>query len=74
MDGRKLRNIESKRAIKVFEKAGGIIRKGKGSHINLKMPNGQIVTIPAKGEIKIGILKSVIHKSGLTEQEFIDLL
>jgi len=38
------------------------------------MPNGLIITIPAKGEIKIGLLKNAIRKAGLTEREFIGLL
>ena len=38
------------------------------------MPNGMIITIPGKGELKIGLLKNAIHKAGLTEVQFIDLL
>jgi len=38
------------------------------------MPNGMIITIPVKGELKIGLLKSAIHKAGLTEGQFLDLL
>ncbi|MBE0433901.1 type II toxin-antitoxin system HicA family toxin [candidate division WOR-3 bacterium] len=57
-----------------FIKAGGIKRPGKGSHINIKMPNGMLITIPSKGELKIGLLKSAIYKAGLTEEQFTDLL
>lgn len=38
------------------------------------MPNGIIVTIPGKGELKIGLLKSAITKSGLTIEQFLELL
>ena len=38
------------------------------------MPNGTIITIPDKGELKIGLLKSAIYKAGMTEEEFLDLL
>lgn len=69
-----LRNIKGEAAIKAFVKAGGIQRKGKGDHINIKMPNGIIVTIPDKGELKIGLLKSAIGKSGLTIEKFLALL
>ena len=41
----RLRGIKGKEAIKAFVKAGGIERGGKGDHVNVKMPNGQIVTI-----------------------------
>jgi predicted RNA binding protein YcfA (HicA-like mRNA interferase family) len=72
--GRELRGIKGRDAIKVFMRAGGIERPGKGDHVNIKMPNGMIITIPGKGELKIGLLKGAIHKAGLTEEQFIDLL
>lgn len=69
-----LRGIKGKDAIKAFKKAGGIERKGKGDHVNVKMPNGQIITIPSSKELKIGLLKAAIRKAGLTEEEFMRLL
>jgi len=74
MDGKQLRGIKGQEAIKAFERAGGTVRKGKGNHVNIKMPNGQLITIPATGEIKIGLLKAAIRKAGLTEEEFTNLL
>jgi len=71
---RQLRNVKSRDAIKAFVRAGGILRGGKGSHVNIKMPNGMIITIPNKGELKIGLLKSAIHKAGLSEEQFIEYL
>jgi hypothetical protein len=38
------------------------------------MPNGMIITIPGKGELKVGLLKNAIFKAGLTEEQFLDLL
>jgi predicted RNA binding protein YcfA (HicA-like mRNA interferase family) len=38
------------------------------------MPNGIIITIPAKGELKVGLLRSAIRKAGLTEEQFLELL
>jgi predicted RNA binding protein YcfA (HicA-like mRNA interferase family) len=72
--GKELRGIKDKIALKAFIRAGGIERPGKGDHVNIKMPNGVIITIPDKGELKIGLLKSAIHKAGLTEEQFLDLL
>jgi len=69
---KELRGIKGKDAVKAFLRAGGKERPGKGDHINIKMPNG--ITIPDKGELKIGLLKSAIHKAGLTEEQFLDLL
>ncbi|MGC9445357.1 MAG: type II toxin-antitoxin system HicA family toxin [Candidatus Methanospirareceae archaeon] len=70
----RLRGIKGKVAIKTFVKAGGIERKGKGDHVNVKMPNGQLITIPRSKELKIGLLKAAIKKAGLTEEEFLSLL
>lgn len=71
---RKIRGIKGKEAIKAFVKAGGIERKGKGDHVNVKMPNGQIITIPSSKELKIGLLKAAIKKADITEEEFKRLL
>jgi len=72
--GREIRGIKGEKAINAFIKAGGIPRGGKGDHVNIKMPNGLIVTIPKKGELKVGFLKDAISKAKLTEQEFKELL
>ena len=69
-----LHNIKGKNAIRAFAKAGGDIRQGKGDHVNIKMPNGQLITIPVPKELKIGLLKAAIKKAGLTEEEFASLL
>ena len=69
-----LRGIKGKDAIKAFVKTGGIKRSGKGDHVNIKMPNGQIITIPVSKDLKIGLLKVAIKKAGLTEEEFMRLL
>ena len=55
--------------------AGGTVRSGKGDHVNIKMPNGRIVTFSGRREpIKIGLLTAMIRKAGLTEEEFARLL
>jgi predicted RNA binding protein YcfA (HicA-like mRNA interferase family) len=69
-----LRSVSGKEAIKAFIKAGGVVRRGKGDHVNIKMPNGQLITIPVTGDLKIGLLKSAIRKAGLGDDEFIILL
>jgi len=49
-------------------------RGGKGDHVNVKMPNGQIITIPSSKELKTGLLRAALKKAGLTEEEFLRLL
>ena len=68
------RNVKGQDAVKAFVKAGGIVRSGKGDHVNIKMPNGQIITIPVPKDLKIGLLKAAVKKAGLTEDEFNNLL
>ncbi len=69
-----LHNVKGKDAVNAFVRAGGIEKPGKGDHVNIKMPNGMIVTIPGNKELKIGLLKSAIRKAGLTEEQFLELL
>ena len=69
-----LRGVSGKDAVKAFVRAGGVVRRGKGDHVNIKMPNGQIITIPVSRDLKIGLLKSAIKKAGLDDEEFMMLL
>ncbi len=69
-NGRRLRGIHAEQAIAAFIRAGGEERGGKGSHCNIKMPNGQIITIPRHGELKVGLLRAAVHRAGLTVEEF----
>jgi len=70
-----LRNVRADDAIAAFERAGGVVRSGKGDHVNIKMPNGQIVTIPRTREpVKIGLLKAARKKAGLSDEQFVELL
>jgi hypothetical protein len=38
------------------------------------MPNGQIITIPNHGEVKVGLLQAAIKKAGLTHEDFSRLI
>jgi len=69
-----LRGVKASDAIKAFEKAGGMRRSGKGGHVNIKMPNGRIITLRSKDEVKIGRLRDAIREAGLTIEEFLRLL
>lgn len=70
-----LRDVRPQAAIRAFERAGGVARSGKGDHVNVKMPNGQLLTFSSRREpIKIGLLKAMLRKAGLGEAEFLALL
>jgi predicted RNA binding protein YcfA (HicA-like mRNA interferase family) len=68
------RNIKGKDAVRAFVRAGGRVRQGRGDHVNIKMPGGELITIPVSGEVKIGLLKAAINSAGLSEEEFEKLL
>lgn len=74
MDGKQLRGIKGETAVKAFLRAGGVKKSTKGSHVTIKMPNGQLITIPVTKELKIGLLKDALRKAGLTETQFLELL
>jgi hypothetical protein len=38
------------------------------------MPDGQLITIPVSGTVKIGLLKAAINKAGLSDEEFEKML
>jgi predicted RNA binding protein YcfA (HicA-like mRNA interferase family) len=66
--------LKAQDAIKALERAGGITRSGKGSHCNIKMPNGQLITIPRHGSVKAGLLRAALRRASLSVEEFIELL
>jgi predicted RNA binding protein YcfA (HicA-like mRNA interferase family) len=68
-----LRNISQADAVKVFCKAGGTERNGKGSHRVVKMPNGRNLSVPS-GKVKVGLLKHLIKIADLTDERFVELL
>jgi predicted RNA binding protein YcfA (HicA-like mRNA interferase family) len=69
-----LKNLKAADAVKAFEKAGGIVRQGKGDHVNIKMPNGRIITLRSTGEVKQGLLIDSLREAGLTKKQFLEFL
>ena len=62
-------------AIRAFERAGGVVKRRRGgSHVIIKMPNGQLLSIPDHGDVKAGLLQAAIRKAGLTIDEFLSFL
>jgi len=71
---RELRDLKTYDAIRAFERAGGVRRSGRGDHVNLKMPNGRIITLRTTGDVKIGRLKDALREAGMTSDDFTMLL
>ena len=72
--------LHYKEVLKALEKAGFKIVARKGSHIRMKRSrtrsgeSDRIVIIPAHREIARGTLRHIIHRAGLSRDEFISLL
>jgi predicted RNA binding protein YcfA (HicA-like mRNA interferase family) len=66
-------NLRQRQVVRALVRAGGEERKGKGSHVTVKMPNGHRASIPY-GIVKVGLLQAEIRQSGLTVEQFMALL
>jgi len=71
----KLANISGKEAAKSFEKAGWNAIGQVGSHLVLVKPNVRVnLSIPQHKELSVGTLGALIRLSGLSVDEFLQLL
>jgi predicted RNA binding protein YcfA (HicA-like mRNA interferase family) len=71
----KLGNISGKEAAKAFGKAGWLTRGQVGSHLILTKAGIRAnLTIPLHPELAPGTLRSLIRDSGLTVDEFLNML
>ena len=78
MGGGKLPVVSGKRVIQALTKAGFIVNRIVGSHHVLVFPGDptRTVTVPvhAGRDPKPGTLRSIIRQTGLTVEEFVELL
>ena len=72
----KLPRISGQKLVKIFLKIGYLADHQTGSHIILrhKNPPHRRITIPNHPEIAKGTLLSIIRQSGLTREEFENML
>ena len=68
---RKLRQVDPKRAIQVFESFGFTEKRRKGSHVSLTK-DGVLrpVVIPDHGELSIGTLRGCLRTAGISVKDF----
>jgi predicted RNA binding protein YcfA (HicA-like mRNA interferase family) len=67
--------LKPRDVIKIFSKLGWIVARNSGSHIILtKEGNISTLSVPNHYEVARGTLRSLIDKSGLTIEEFIEEL
>jgi predicted RNA binding protein YcfA (HicA-like mRNA interferase family) len=71
----KLSNISGKEAAKAFGKAGWLARGQAGSHLILTKAGIRAnLTVPLHSELAPGTLRALIRDSGLSVEEFLNLL
>jgi predicted RNA binding protein YcfA (HicA-like mRNA interferase family) len=60
----------------VLGRTGWEFKRSKGSHHIYKHPDSpDLIVVPVhRGDIKTGLLHSVINKMGLSREEFLELL
>ena len=73
----RLPSVSSKKVVATLLRAGFYVHHQEGSHIALRSSEDESVrvVVPAnRKDLKKGTLKSIINQSGLTAEEFIELL
>ena len=71
----RLSNISGKEAVKAFKKAGWHPLGQVGSHLVMVKPDVKVnLSIPQHKELSVGTLRVLIRNSGLTVDEFLELL
>ncbi|MCH7997849.1 MAG: type II toxin-antitoxin system HicA family toxin [Chloroflexi bacterium] len=71
----RLPRVSGRQAVSAFERAGFEIRRQRGSHIIMTKPaSPETLSVPDHREIRIGTLRALIRKAGLTVDQFEDLL
>jgi predicted RNA binding protein YcfA (HicA-like mRNA interferase family) len=70
-----LSNLPGKDAVKAFQKAGWQKLGQVGSHVVMTKPGVRVnLSIPQHRELSVGTLRALIRNSGLTVDEFLELL
>ena len=72
----KLPILRANELIRALEGAGFQIIRQRGSHVRMKHPDGQIVTVPVHPgqDIGRGLLRKILRDAELTREAFIALL
>ncbi|MEL7675484.1 MAG: type II toxin-antitoxin system HicA family toxin [Chloroflexota bacterium] len=71
----RLPQISGWECVKALQRAGFVIDRQRGSHfILIQREPWKRVSVPNHKTLKIGTLRGIISQSGLTVEEFLDLL
>ncbi len=71
----RLPSLSWKKLVRILSKVGFYIHHQTGSHIVLKRDQPYCrVVVPAHRTIKRGLLRTIIRETGMTRDEFLELL
>ena len=70
----RLAGISGARAVAAFCRTGYRVIRRRGSHVILKGRGKPALVIPLRRSLAPFLLRSQIHRAGLSEEEFLDLL
>ena len=71
----RLPGVSGRRCVRALERAGFTLHQRHGSHIVMRHTRtARRVVVPDHRELKRGTLQSIIRESGLTRDEFLELL
>jgi len=71
----KLANISGKEAVKAFGRAGWVVTGQVGSHcVMTKEGERANLSVPQHKELSTGTLRALIRYSGMTVEQFLELL
>ena len=60
--------------IKTLARLGYVVERTRGSHVMLRCPGPEPLTVPRHRQLDRGTLRGLIRDAGLTVEEFIALL
>jgi predicted RNA binding protein YcfA (HicA-like mRNA interferase family) len=70
----KLPIVSGAQLIRVLQRIGYYVRDQKGSHIHLRHPTRNPLTVPHHKEIARGTLRQILRDADLTVHDFVKLL
>ena len=71
----RLANISGKEAARAFERAGWEVIGQVGSHLVLSKPGVRVnLSVPQHPELSVGTLRALIRLSGMSVEQFLELL
>jgi predicted RNA binding protein YcfA (HicA-like mRNA interferase family) len=71
----RLPQVSAREAVAAFERIGFAVVRQRGSHIVMTKPgHPATLSVPEHRVVKPGTLRALIRQSGLTVEQFVDLL